>query len=368
MNDVDVNRANVIRLNEGGGKGKRSKTRGASNEEDQRNMFMEMCDPAMVREAIIEHIQYKRHLHLLHQRAEENDVEARQNLARLQRRSLRDLQKETNAPAQKHNYINLKVVKKVLQDFSSKNSRDLLSRQLAHAGIDVDEEERHKKALKMVETASSKYKVQQHTMKLENFGKKEENREGRMFKLRTFFLLTGGNLGKSWKSYIEDNVKAEIIRKKKILQEENERKIQESMRTQQERANLQKKLAYQAKSNNVTYGGGGDGGSLTGSVDSGGRRSESAGRQRNSAGRKRSAERKRSAGSSRHSESTPALTSNRTPETSRPSTGDEYLVRRSSNAQSAPFLTQTTGGTGQQNDHNSDVNLTNQNLIGINRK
>lgn len=69
-------------------------------------------------------------------------------------------------------------------------------------------------------------------MKLENFGRnKEESREGRMFKLKTFFLMTGGpELGKSWKSYIEENVKAETLRKKKILQEKNEASIQVRVR------------------------------------------------------------------------------------------------------------------------------------------
>ena len=80
----------------------------------------------------------------------------------------------------------------------------------------------------MVSAASSKYKVQQNTMKLENFGRnKEENREGRMFKLKTFFLMTGGaELGKSWRSYIEETVRADAQHKKKILQQKNEASIQ----------------------------------------------------------------------------------------------------------------------------------------------
>ena len=112
---------------------------------------MEMCEPALVREAISRHILTKRRLHLLNQLAEENS-DQRQNLARLQKQEQQKrLLAESNpllgegkavTKELQNEYINLKVVRKVINDFSSKNSRDLLSRQLAHAGIDVEEEER----------------------------------------------------------------------------------------------------------------------------------------------------------------------------------------------------------------------------------
>jgi len=264
INDVDVNRANVIRLNEGGGKVRRA-GRVDDNDDDQRNLFMEMCDPVFVRERIEEHILTKRRLHLLAQReAESSDCGA--NTARLQEAAQQEAQQAAAADKniltgrkkelRENHYLNLKVVQKVMKDFSDKNSKDLLSRQLAQAGIDVEEEERSRKALKMVAEASSKYKVQKNTMKLENFGRPEVAREGRMFMLKTFFLLTG-DLGTSWHQYVEDNVRAEVLRKKKILQRENEIKISESMRTQQDRASLQRQLAYNNKHSNNPFAVGG---------------------------------------------------------------------------------------------------------------
>lgn len=264
INDVDVTRANVIRLNEGGGKVRRA-GRADGNEDDQRNLFMEMCDPAFVRERIEEHILTKRRLHLEAQReAAESNTDGI-NLARIQ-----EVQKDiaeqgdsagrpqtgTKKEMKENHYLNLKVVRKVMKDFSEKNSKDLLARQLAHAGIDVEEEERARNARKMVAEASSKYKAQKNTMKLENFGRPQVAREGRMFMIKTFFLLTG-DLGTSWYQYVEDNVRAEILRKKKILQRENEVRLGESMRTQQDRAAHQRQLAYNNKHSNNPFATGG---------------------------------------------------------------------------------------------------------------
>lgn len=110
---------------------------------------MEMCDPDMVRAAILRHIRVKRHLHLQNQLAEE-DSDSREHMLRLQememqKRASGNLLMDQKAVMREHaynNYINLKVVRKYVQDFSAKNNKDLLSRQLAIAGIDVDEEER----------------------------------------------------------------------------------------------------------------------------------------------------------------------------------------------------------------------------------
>lgn len=141
-----------------------------------------------------------------------------------------------------------------MKDFSAKNSKDLLSRQLAQAGIDIEEEERQASALQMV-ASGGKYKVQKNTMRLENFGWKEEKanreRDGRIFKIKTFLLLTGTDLGKSWKGFVEENVRAEVLRKKRELQKKNEDELRESMRTQQERADRQRELTYKAKHSNV---------------------------------------------------------------------------------------------------------------------
>lgn len=266
IDDVEVSRANVIRLNEGG---KRSKTRHHDHKlaQDDKNVFMEMCDPALVRDSIRAHLLYKRRVHLEQLREAEESSGARQTRDHMARiRAFQELnssllplnplgeestsqsgERERGKEAARHEYINVKVVKKVLKDFSAKNTKDLLSRQLAEAGIDVEEEERARRARHMVETASSKYKVQQPTMRLENFGRKEkENKQARIFQVKTFFLLTG-SLGKSWKAFIEEVVRAETQRKKKLLQQENERSIQESMRTQQERAKEQRRLALRSK-------------------------------------------------------------------------------------------------------------------------
>jgi hypothetical protein len=284
LNDVDVSRANVIRLNEGGGKARKSGGRGESAEgdDDQRNLFMEMCDPAVTRELISDHILLKRRLHL----QALNDAETgdgsgpSSNMARLQEaeasldvedpnlnsnslshasssgKSSSNPLTDTRRELRENRYINVKVVRKVLKDFSAQNSKDLLSRQLAQAGIDVEEEERARQALQMVAQASSKYKSQKNSMRLENFGKVQVAREGRMFMLKTFMLLTG-DLGRSWRQFVEDNVRAEILRKKQIQARENEIRLNESMRTQRDRATHQRQLAYNNKYSNNAYLAGG---------------------------------------------------------------------------------------------------------------
>ena len=172
MNDVDVSRVNVIRLNEGG---KQQKHRGDSDN----NMFMEMCDAALVEEAIGAHIDYKRRCHLELQNLAENPGHTNPEMmfapgvsggSSLLTAGTQD--KPVSAKKQQSNHhINVKLVRKVMLDFNPQNTKDLLARQLADAGIDVDAEEKEKKAKKMVVEASSKYKVQAQTLKLENFGK-----------------------------------------------------------------------------------------------------------------------------------------------------------------------------------------------------
>lgn len=93
---------------------------------------------------------------------------------------------------------NIKLIKKFIQN--NELNKELLERQLSHAGVAVEED----------------------------FGMGRKRKVAmRVFRRKPFLCLTDPNLGKPWKQIIEEVVREDIVRKKRILQEQNRKNFQE---------------------------------------------------------------------------------------------------------------------------------------------
>mmetsp|Transcript_4907 Transcript_4907/g.7481 ORF Transcript_4907/g.7481 Transcript_4907/m.7481 type:complete len:648 (+) Transcript_4907:169-2112(+) len=176
MDGVEAHRANTIQqMNNDAAASKRLAIQQIKQQQDS-VIFQDAVSEELRNRIIEKYVSYKRHLHLKKGSSSTTNSKSGHH---------------SNIQASRSSAVNVKTAKKFLQN--SGCEKELLQRQLADAGvqIDADKEVRRRKGVRRYVPHSP------------------------------FLCLTDPELGKPWKTIIEEVVREDIVKKKKIIQEKN---------------------------------------------------------------------------------------------------------------------------------------------------
>lgn len=164
----------------------------------------DVVDPLLKKQIIEKYLSYKRSLHLKRDTSSLALSVVQQGLGQGHGLGLGGGIEDT---------ATIRLVKRFLtleEESSSikQTTKEILERQLSGAGVPIEEEEG---------------------------GGRKRKSALRIFRRRPFLCLTDPSLGKSWKHIIEEVVRDDILRKKKLLQDKNRQVIQERMTTERDK-------------------------------------------------------------------------------------------------------------------------------------
>lgn len=203
MDTVEIQRANILRDTGS------SRLRHTAVVTPTTSVLSDTVDPLYRQKIIEKYVSYKRSLHL-----KKGVLKSPYHSRASSPRQWNGYENNGDSQPFTDDAMNIKLIKRFIHDTAPhegnnrgltdvmnglKINRELLERQLASAGVAVDDDGRARKR-----------KVAM-----------------RVFRKRPFLCLTDPSLGKPWKQIIEEVVREDIIKKKRILQEENRKTFQD---------------------------------------------------------------------------------------------------------------------------------------------
>jgi hypothetical protein len=213
MDTVEIHRANILR--ETGSPSRSSRLRNASSLlTATTTVLSDTVDPSYRQRIIEKYVSYKRSLHLKKGTKSPHHSRATSPAGEGSEDSLQPFSDDA---------LNIKLIKRFIHagngpsdglpkigadDAGVRTNRELLERQLAAAGV-------------AIETDHDPGKKRRTAM--------------RVFRKRPFLCLTDPTLGKAWRQIIEEVVREDIVRKKRLLQEQNRKIFQDRVAEEKKR-------------------------------------------------------------------------------------------------------------------------------------